>query len=235
MDSKKAAALSSKIEELETIMVAYATDGRTSDQPYRYRDLYAEVTLELEEAKYANPNTHRSLEVFYAFCKMKEMTKYVERRVYVRELYADVLLDLKRVQRHAPSSKNWSKANAALEDDLSPIRAQWLKAKNFIYANPSDYENSIKESISSVESCLMVLLNEPTGTLGKIIKRANLDEDIERLISQAYGLASNKDFVRHGGVNPSSLSAAEAEFFLEFAGTSILYITKKLRRGAHDR
>lgn len=234
MDSKKAAALSSKISELQTLMVAYATDGRTSDQPFRYRDLYAEVTIELEEARYANPNPHKSLEVFYAFCKMKEMKKYAERRTYVMELYADVLLDLKRVQHHAPSPRSWSKANAALEDELSPVRTQWLKAKNFIYANPSDFENSIKESISSVESCLMVLLNEPTGTLGKIIKRANLDEDIERLISQAYGLASNKDFVRHGGVAPSSLSAAEAEFFLEFAGTSILYITKKLKRAGSD-
>ena len=214
-------------------MVAYATDGRTSDQPARYRDLYADVTIELEDAKYANPNPHKSLEVFYAFCKMKEMKTYAERRAYVMELYADVLLDLKRVQHHAPSPKSWSKANAALEDELSPIRSQWLKAKNFIYKNPSDYENSIKESISSVESCLMVLLKEPTGTLGKIIKRANLDADIERLISQAYGLASNKDFVRHGGVSPSSLTAAEAEFFLEFAGTSIVYITKKVKRTEH--
>ncbi|WP_157668865.1 hypothetical protein [Bordetella genomosp. 6] len=234
MDSKKAAALSTKIEELESLMVAYATDGRTSDQPYRYRRLYAEITVELEEAKYANPNPHKSLEVFYAFCKLKAMAKYAERRAYVSELYAEVLLDLKRVQSNMPTPKVWGKANAVLDDELSPIRTQWLKAKNFIYATPSDYENSIKESIGSVESCLMVLLNEPTGTLGKIIKRAKLDEDIERLISQAYGLASNKDFVRHGGVNPSSLSAPEAEFFLEFAGTSILYITKKLKGGGRD-
>jgi hypothetical protein len=75
----------------------------------------------------------------------------------------------------------------------------------------------------------MVLLNIPNGTLGKIIKQANLDPDIERLISQAYGYASNKAFVRHGGTEASEITKVEAEFFLEFAATSIVYITQKLK------
>ncbi|EMB4306738.1 hypothetical protein ACOKZV_001202 [Pseudomonas aeruginosa] len=229
MDSKKAIELGAKVMQLQALMIAYATDGRTSDQPRTYRDQYAEVTLELEDAKYANPNPHKSLEVFYAFCKLQEMKTYASRRAYVEELYADVLLDLKRIQRHAPSSKNWGKANDALADELNPIRAQWLKAKNFIYSATPDFENSIKESISSVESCLMVLFNEPNGTLGKIIKQANLDPDIERLVSQAYGAISNKAFVRHGGTVASDLTKAEAEFFLEFSATSIVYITQKLK------
>lgn len=229
MDSNKARELGTKVMQLQALMIAYATDGRTSDQPRVYRDQYSEVTLELEDAKYANPNPHKSLEVFYAFCKLQEMKTYASRRAYVEELYADILLDLKRIQRHAPSSKNWGKANAALADELNPVRVQWLKAKNFIYSATPDFENSIKESISTVESCLMVLLNEPSGTLGKIIKRANLDPDIERLVSQAYGATSNKAFVRHGGTVASDLTQAEAEFFLEFAATSIVYITKKLK------
>lgn len=229
MDSKKAIELGAKVGQLQALMIAYATDGRTSDQPRAYRDQYSEVTLELEEAKYANSNPHKSLEVFYAFCKLQEMKTYASRRAYVEELYADVLLDLKRIQRHAPSSKNWGKANDVLADELTPIRAQWLKAKSFIYSTTPDFENSIKESISAVESCLMVLLNDPNGTLGKLIKQANLDPDIERLVSQAYGAASNKAFVRHGGTVASGLTKAEAEFFLEFAATSIVYITQKLK------
>lgn len=215
--------------ELQSLMIAYATDGRTPDQPRAYRELYSEVTVELEDAKYANPNPHKSLEVFFAFCKLQNMKTYASRRAYVEELYGDILLDLKRIQRHAPSSKNWGKANDALADELTPVRAQWLKAKNFIYSTTPDFENSIKESVSAVESCLMVLLNEPSGTLGKIIKQARLDPDIERLISQAYGFASNKDFVRHGGTTASSLTKAEAEFFLDFAAMSIVYITSKLK------
>lgn len=225
MDSKGAVELGAKIMGVQALMIAYATDGRTSMQPAEYREIYSDVTIELEEAKYANPNPHKSLEVFMAFCKLQDMSTYASRRVYVQELYSDILLDLKRIQRHAPSSKNWGKANEALADELVPVRAQWLKAKNFIYSATPDYENSIKESISSVESSLMVLLQAPNGTLGKIIKQANLDADIERLITQAYGYASNKAFVRHGGTVASGLSKAEAEFFLEFSAASIVYIT----------
>ena len=234
MDSKHAIELGSKVMELQALMVAFVTDGRTSDQPAAYRELYTEVTLGLEDAKYANPNPHKSLEVFWAFCKLQQLGTYSDRRAYVDQLYADILLDLKRVQRHVPSPKNWKKANEALNDELSPIRAQWLKAKNFIYAPSPDYENSIKESISAVESSLMVLLNEPNGSLGKIIKNVGLDPDIERLVSQAYGFASNKAFVRHGGTTASTLTRLEAEFFLEFAATCIVYITAKLKHGKAD-
>lgn len=77
----------------------------------------------------------------------------------------------------------------------------------------------------------MILLNRPGGTLGKIIKEAHLDLDIERLISQAYGYTSNRAFVRHGGTEPSNLGKAEAEFFLEFAASSIIYLTARLKTG----
>lgn len=230
MDSKQAIELGAKIMGLQELMIAFVTDGRTPDQPASYRDLYAEVAFDLEDAKYANPNLHKSLEVFWAFCKLQKLTTYAERRAYVEDLYGDILLDLKRIQRHAPSSRKWKEANEALSDQLNPVRAQWLKAKNFIFASAPDFENSIKESISAVESCLMVLMNEPNGTLGKIIKRADLDPDIERLISQAFGYASNRAFVRHGGTTPSTLTQAEAEFFLEFAASSIVYLTSRFKK-----
>ena len=229
MDTKNAKELGSEIQQLQSLMIAFVTDGRTSDQPAMYKKLYADIYIALEDSKYANPNPHRSLEVFSAFCKLQGMKTYASRRAYVEEMYADILLDLVRIQHHKASPKIWSKANEALDDELSPIRAQWLKAKNFIFTPTPDFENSIKESINSVESCLMVLLAEPGGTLGKLIKQAELDPDIERLISQAYGLASNKDFVRHGGTNVSVLGKAEAEFFLELSGIAIVYITSKLK------
>ena len=227
MNAQQAAELGKQIQKLQELMKAYVTDGRFQDQPAKYRELYADVQISLELAKYPHPNPHNSLEAFWAFCKSQEMKSYATRRAYVEDIYADISLDLKRVQAHKPGFRNWTRANNVLEDELSPVRAQWLKAKNFIVSPSPDYENSIKEAINSIESCLMVLLNEPNGSLGKIIKRADLDEDIQRLISQAYGFASNKAFVRHGGVTASSLSKHEAEFFLEFAASAIVYILAK--------
>jgi hypothetical protein len=234
LNTQQALELGTRIQQLQSLMIAFATDGRTKEQPAEYRELFATIQIGLEGAKYAHPNPHKSLEVFWAFCKLQEMETYASRRAYVEELYADILLDLKRIQAHKPAPKNWVKANDALSDALAPVRAQWLKAKNFIVAASPDFENSVKESISAVESCLMILLKEPNGTLGKLIKRADFDEDIERLISQAYGFASNKDFVRHGGTTDSRLGKEEAEFFLEFSGSAIVYITAKLKHARAD-
>jgi hypothetical protein len=227
MESQKAVELCGKILEIQSLMAAYSTDGRKPEQPSLYKKLYDEVYLDLEEAKYTNPNQHKSLEVFYAFLKMQDFPTYASRRAYIQEIYGDILLELKRIQRHIPTSKNWTKANEVLNDELSPIRTQWLKAKNFIYAPSPDFENSIKESINSIESCLMILLDEPNNSLGKIIKNANLDSDIERLINQVYGIASNKSFVRHGGVGNSGVGKEEAEFFLDFSSSAIIYIAAK--------
>ena len=229
MNTQQALQLGAQIQELQSLMIAFVTNGRTDEQPAVYRDLYASVHIALEDAKYAHPNPHKSLEVFWAFCKLQQMPTYASRRAYIENLYADILLDLKRIQTHKATSKNWTKANDALADELSPVRTQWLKARNFIAAHTPDYENSIKESVNSIESCLMILFNEPNSTLGKLIKNTELDEDIQRVVNLVYGAASNRAFVRHGGTEASTLGKAEAEFFLEFSASAILYITTKLK------
>ena len=204
MNTQKALELGAQIQQLQALMIAFVTNGRQPDQPALYTDLYVTIHLSLEESKYAHPNPHRSLEVFMAFCRLQEMKRHASRRAYVEEIYADILLDLKRIQAHKAAPKTWAKANDALADELTPVRAQWLKAKNFIFASPPDFENSIKESVNSVESCLMILLDEPGGTLGKLIKRAQLDNDIERLVSQAYGFCKQQGFRsawRYGAFN----------------------------------
>ena len=158
------------------------------------------------------------------------MDTWSERRAYVQEIYADILLDLKRIQRNEPDPKNWKKTNDILTDSLSPVRTQWLKAKNFIYSTQPDYENSIKESINAIESTLKILLDKPKLTLGKLIKNNELDQDVQKLIDMAYGLVSNKDFVRHGGVMNQNIEKSEAEFFLEFSAIAITYIKEKIKK-----
>ena len=75
----------------------------------------------------------------------------------------------------------------------------------------------------------MILLNRPKDTLGKLINNQKIDPDIRTIISQVYGLSSNKDFVRHGGVQNQLIGKLEAEFFLDFAASAIIYIKGKLK------
>jgi hypothetical protein len=217
--------LEHKIKVIQNIMIAYATDGRNENQSEEYQNIYIELDLEIEQAGYTNPNPYKTIESFWKNCG----NTWAERRDFVKNIYADLLFDIGRKKRIEKDPRNWKKANQKLNDKLSPVRQQWLKAKNFIYISPPDYENSMKEAISSVESTLMILLAKPNGTLGKIIKSAKLDKDIERVISHAYGLLSDKDFVRHGGTQQQEITHLEAEFFLEFSASAIIYITSKLK------
>jgi hypothetical protein len=173
-------------------MIAYVTNGRDASQPAQYQGLYVQVAIELERADYPNPNQHRSLEAFWNHCKIKELNTYASRRTYVRELYADVLFDLERALYKAKDPQHWKKANDELDDKLVPIRQQWLKAKNYVYSNPPDYENSIKEAINSIESVLKVLTGDSKSTLGQLVKQVDIDPDIGKILSQAYGLGAIK-------------------------------------------
>jgi hypothetical protein len=228
-DRNRLSAVKRKIEETQALMIAYVTGERTPDQPVDYQELYYQLDVELEDLGYPNPNPHRSLEVFWSFCKLEEMGTYASRRAYVRELYADVLLEIERTVRRAKDPRRWKKANQQLTDELAPVRRQWLKAKNFIYSPSPDYENSIKESINAIESALKILTGDSKSTLGKLLKQIDIDKDIKRILSQAYGLVSNKPFVRHGGTQAEHIGKEEAEFFIELAATAIIYLKSKLQ------
>lgn len=219
------------IERLQGLMVAYVTDGRTDEQPSDYKQLFINTLISLEKLNYENPNQYRSLEEFWGVCKLRFRT-YAERRAYVNEIYGDIIIDLERKLRQVPDPQHWSNANEELQDELAPIRKQWLKAKNFLIGPTPDFENCIKEATNSIESSLQILLNQPGGTLGKVIKNADLDCDIQKLISQMYGLISNKDFVRHGGTVEQDISKEDAEFFLNFSAISIQYIKKKIKHSS---
>ncbi|GAF05271.1 hypothetical protein [Saccharicrinis fermentans] len=217
----------SNIERLQGLIVAYVTNGRQDGQTDEYKKLYIDTLILIEKLGYSNPNQYRTLEEIWGYCKLKFPT-YAERRANVNEMYSDILIDLERKIRLLPEPKQWKKTNDILVDKLLPIRMQWLKAKNFLLANEPDFENCIKEATNSIESALQIILNKPGETLGKSIKSAEIDTDIQRLISQMYGFVSNKDFVRHGGTEQQNISKEDAEFFLDFAGISIKYFKEKI-------
>jgi hypothetical protein len=222
--------LIAEIEELQTLLEDRATYQKLNQKvsASRYADLYAHLDVELERLGFEHENPHRQLDAIWSYSKLKGLDTYEERREHIRSLYDDVLFDLRRQAAQAADPAYWKKANDELQDELSPIRNQWLKAKNFIYSSPPDFENSIKESINSVESTLKILLHKPKSTLGQLVKRVDMDEYIRRLIAQAYGYASDMDSVRHGGTKAGELRAEDAEFFLNFAASCIIYLKARL-------
>jgi hypothetical protein len=92
--------------------------------------------------------------------------------------------------------------------------------------NP-DYRNSIKESISAVESLAKQLASDSTATLGTVLKALEkskkLHPALKSAFSSLYGYTSNADGIRHALLDESSLSKADARFMLVCCSAFINY------------
>lgn len=92
------------IAEVQSLMVAYVTGQRHSSQPHRYEDTYERLGLLLNKLGIANPNPHKTLHEFDAFCRLRHLDHYDQRRDYVENLYQHTLDNLFERGHHKKSS-----------------------------------------------------------------------------------------------------------------------------------
>ena len=114
------------------------------------------------------------------------------------------------------------------EDKFNPIKTHLDKAIKFLSNREKPaYENSIKESISSLESLAKIILKQK-GTLGVLVKRFDIHPALKEAIGKLYGWASNDGGIRHGddgkGYNPDE---EEARLILILSSALINYIIVK--------
>ncbi len=92
----------------------------------------------------------------------------------------------------------------ALAERKSPVTVYLSQALNLLSdrQNP-DYRNSIKESISAVESMSQVVTGAPRATLGQAIKKIEdktgipLPQALQEAFSKLYGWTSDSQGIRH--------------------------------------
>lgn len=98
--------------------------------------------------------------------------------------------------------------------------------------NP-DYRNSIKESISAVESICKIVTQDDKATLGKALKiiedKFGLHEALKKSLSQLYGYTSDADGIRHAMLEESNLSYIDAKFMLVACTNFINYLIDKTK------
>jgi len=96
--------------------------------------------------------------------------------------------------------------------------------------NP-DYRNSIKESISAVESICKIVTQDEKTTLGQALKiienKYGLHEALKKSLSQLYGYTSDADGIRHAMLEESNLSYIDAKFMLVACTNFINYLIEK--------
>lgn len=95
--------------------------------------------------------------------------------------------------------------------------------------NP-DYRNSIKESISAIESLAKNLTNDDKATLGKALKTLENQKTIHPSLKSAftalYGYTSDAEGIRHALLEESTLTKADAKFMLVACSAFINYLTE---------
>ncbi len=100
------------------------------------------------------------------------------------------------------------------------------KAITFFATRPNpDYENSIKESISAVESIAKEITGVRKASLGKLTKRLNLPPAFAGGLHKLYGF-TNDAGIRHGGTSDKDLTIDQdtARFMLVICSAFVNYI-----------
>jgi hypothetical protein len=87
-----------------------------------------------------------------------------------------------------------------------------------------DYRNSIKESVSAVESVCQVITGDSKATLGDALRRLGLHKALEKGFSAIYGYTSDADGIRHALLEESVLDADDARFFLVSCSAFVNYL-----------
>ena len=107
------------------------------------------------------------------------------------------------------------------------------------YANREkpDYRNSIKESISAIESLACLLTEDRKATLGKALNeiektaKVELHGALRKAFDVLYGYTSDEDGVRHKMLEEGRIGRAEALYMLVACSGFVSYLVSKAAEG----
>jgi len=123
---------------------------------------------------------------------------------------------------------------AALADNDYPGVTSHLKRALELLSNREnpDYRNSIKESISAVESLAKSITGRPQATLVEALSiiehQGKMHQALLKGFSALYGYTSDEGGIRHAMLKETNLTPADAKFFLMSCTSFIHYLKSKL-------
>lgn len=108
---------------------------------------------------------------------------------------------------------------SALKEAPNPINIHLNKSLELLSDRKSpDYRNSIKESISAIESICKLITKNPKGTLGRCLNTIENDVELHPALKEAfkklYGYTSDAEGIRHALMDESNLDFEDAKFML---------------------
>lgn len=130
------------------------------------------------------------------------------------------------------SEEEISEIEEALEVPLKPVNTHLKTALDLLANRKSpDYRNSIKESISAVESICKLIASKDKATLGsalkEIDKKVELHPALKKAFESLYGYTSDAKGIRHALMDESDLDFEDAKFMLVSCSAFINYLVVK--------
>ena len=130
------------------------------------------------------------------------------------------------------SKEEISEIEEALTTPLKPVNVHLKTALELLSDKKSpDYRNSIKESISAVESICNLITGDKNLTLGqclnKIEEKIPMHRALEQSFSSLYGYTSSANGIRHALLDEATLEFEDAKFMLVSCSAFINYLKGK--------
>jgi hypothetical protein len=103
-----------------------------------------------------------------------------------------------------------------------------------------DYRNSIKESISAVETISRLISGHRKATLGDALKKLDAQQKVQihpalrNAFSGLYGFASDASGIRHALMDESDLDIEDATFMLVACSAFVNYLVQKAEKAGID-
>ncbi len=131
------------------------------------------------------------------------------------------------------SSEEINEIELTLKSKSEPVKQHVRRALELMSdRNSPDYRNSIKESVSAVESLTAKVLGVESGTLGQLIKKLENEIDLHPALKNAfsslYGYTSDEGGIRHALMEKNSNDFHDAKFMLVVCSAFINYVEGKV-------
>lgn len=125
----------------------------------------------------------------------------------------------------------------ALENSPYPVQIHLQEALNLLSDKKSpNYRNSIKESISAVESICKLITKNKKSTLGKCLtkieNKVGMHPALKEAFRKLYGYTNDSDGIRHALLKQSNLDLEDALFMLVSCSAFINYLLTKAEKAS---
>jgi hypothetical protein len=123
----------------------------------------------------------------------------------------------------------------SVPDSLKPVREHLNQSLALLSDRKvPDYRNSIKESISAVESLSKIISKQPKATLSPALnaveKKTKFHSDLKEAFQKLYGYTSDAQGIRHALMDEPTLDFEDAKFMLVSCSAFVNYLVVKAQK-----